>query len=163
MIGTAHSSVTSSEKVVSTGSYDEIYLDDAINNLGEAFEYCSSCGIPPDAFMSLFISSGHSELFGAGNPSVVSGMTGTELVRDVMSKTGTMTDFPKSDSIDVWSMEYWCGWSLALYQWASCRSFSGIMNAISIETLMSLHHPLQEASDDEVIEIIDRIVCSRDG
>ena len=88
---------------------------------------------------------------------------GTELVRDVMSKTGTMTDFPKSDSIDVWSMEYWCGWSLALYQWASCRSFSGIMNSISIETLMSLHHPLQEASDDEVIEIIDRIVCSRDG
>ena len=80
-----------------------------------------------------------------------------------MSKTETMTDFPKPDSIDIWSMEYWCGWGLALYQWASCRTFSGIMDAISIETLMGLYHPLQEASDDEVIETIDRIVCSRDG
>ena len=44
-----------------------------------------------------------------------------------------------------------------------CRTISGIMDAISIETLMGLYHPLQEASDDELIEIIDRIVCSRDG
>ena len=143
-------------------AYDEMYLDDAMNNLGEAIEYCSSCGISPNTFMSLFISSGYADLFGNGNPSVVSGRSGTELVQDVLSKVGLKTDFPKLRFISMSTPEYWSGWSLALYQWASGRPFSKIINKISIEELMTLYHPLHEASEDKVIETIDEVIHSRE-
>lgn len=43
-------------------AYNELYLDDAMMNLGEAVEYAYlKCGIPMDDYMSLFIASGSAE------------------------------------------------------------------------------------------------------
>lgn len=142
-----------------TYAYDEMYLDDAMNNLGEAIEYSSlKCGVDPDRFMSFFIQSGYAELFGKGTPRVISGRSGTELVQDIFMDVGLMNTFPKSISMDSYSPEYWSGWSLALYQWISGRSFSNIMRRITMKELIGIYHPLHEASEDRIIETIDMMV-----
>ena len=70
-------------------AYAEIYLDDAMRNLGEAFDYAANvCGIELDDFMELFITGGLAEQFGAGVPKYISGMSGTELVWEVLSRSG---------------------------------------------------------------------------
>lgn len=62
-------------------AYDKQYLDDAMRNLGEAFEYAgNNCGIELDDFMDVFIAEGIADQFGSGVPKFVSGMSGTELV-----------------------------------------------------------------------------------
>ena len=55
-------------------AYAETYLNDAMSNLGEAFDYAvNACNLSPDRFMELFIASGFADKFGKGNPKVVSG------------------------------------------------------------------------------------------
>lgn len=39
-------------------AYSELYLDDAMENLGSMVDYAvGECGLPPDEFMNRFISS----------------------------------------------------------------------------------------------------------
>ena len=39
-----------------TRAYSELYLEDAMNNLGEAFDYAANaCNMDKDLFMSFFI------------------------------------------------------------------------------------------------------------
>lgn len=45
-------------------AYNEIYLDDAMKNLGEAFDYAVNvCGKSADEFANLFVASGLAEDF----------------------------------------------------------------------------------------------------
>lgn len=45
-------------------AYDEIYLNDAMRNLGEAFDYSATVlAIPMDDFLDMFIISGIAEQF----------------------------------------------------------------------------------------------------
>ena len=68
-------------------AYDEQYLSDAMHNLGEAFDFARNvCRIELDTFLSMMISSGVAALFESGTPKYVSGMSGTELVLDVLKK-----------------------------------------------------------------------------
>ena len=82
-------------------AYDEGYLDDAMKCLGEAMDYAAnSCEIKMDSFLELFIGTGYAEQFALGVPKCVSGVSGTELVMNVLSKSGIDRDFP--ESILVW-------------------------------------------------------------
>ena len=59
-------------------AYAEEYLNDAQENLGEAFDYAvNACGLDLDEFMNLFIAQGYANEFGKGNPKYVSGISGT--------------------------------------------------------------------------------------
>ena len=72
-----------------THAYAEEYLSDAMDNLGEAFDYAvNACSLDIDEFMDLFIASGYSNSFGKGNPKYVSGLSGTELVMEIIGKSG---------------------------------------------------------------------------
>lgn len=49
-------------------AYKEHYLDDAIRNLGEAFDFAHTVGrLELDNFFAMFINSGIAELFGSGH------------------------------------------------------------------------------------------------
>ena len=62
-------------------AYDKQYLDDAMRNLGEAFDYAvNNCRIEIDDFLDMFIAGGIADQFGSGVSKFVSGMSGTELV-----------------------------------------------------------------------------------
>lgn len=77
-------------------AYDKEYLDDAMQNLGEAFDYAvNACKIDIDKFMEMFIVSGFSELFEKGTPKIISGTSGTELVMEILGKVGLVQEFPE--------------------------------------------------------------------
>jgi len=120
-------------------AYDNQYLDDAMKCLGEAMDYAAnSCEIKMDSFLELFIGTGYAEQFALGVPKYVSGVSGTELVMNVLSKSGIDRDFPEAQIDYDYSPEYWCGWILAYYQWFTGRSFKEIQKHITMQDIEKL-------------------------
>ena len=59
--------------------YSELYLNDAMKNLGDMVEYAVlDLGFDPDEFFGYFISSGIAEMFGSGNPKYIVGMSNSQ-------------------------------------------------------------------------------------
>mgnify|MGYP001090999502 FL=1 len=104
-----------------TPAYDETYLPDAMVNLAGAFDYAlSDCGLPASLFIDFFVTSDVAELFGRGVPKYVCGMSGEELVAEIMRQTGwtRIIDMPPATPCTGATLEYWAGWVLAYCQWA---------------------------------------------
>lgn len=146
-------------------AYDESYLDDAMKNLGECFDYAVNiCNKTPDDFASLFVSSGISDFFGKGNPKYVAGKSGTELAIDIFEKTGEKGSINEARIEYDCSAEYWAGWILAYYQWISGRSFRDIFDYVSMEDILRMYPTLHEAPEEKFVDslnnIIDRKKCS---
>lgn len=143
-------------------AYNEVYLDDAMKNLGEAFDFASSvCHLNLDEFLGMFIASGVAKQFGNGNPKYVSGMSGTELVIDVLCKSGLKTTHLDAQIEYECSPEYWVGWSLAYYQWRTRRPFKSIASCITMQEILELYPTHHEASEEKLIETINRIIKSK--
>lgn len=140
-------------------AYAETYLNDAMCNLGEAFDYAvNSCGLTPDEFMDLFISSGFADRFGKGNPKVVAGMSGTELVAEVIGKAGLILQLPPAQIEYDCSPEYWCGWIIAYYQWYTARSFRDIHASISMREVEKLYPVMHEAAEEKFVDTVNTII-----
>ena len=147
-----------------THAYAESYLNDAMENLGEAFDYAvNACMIDIETFMGLFISSGYANLFGKGVPKVVSGLSGTELVMEVVNKAGTFYSFPKPQVEYDYSPEYWCGWILAYYQWKTGRTFMDIEVNLSVTEILKMYPTLHEASEDKFVDTANAIILRRNN
>ena len=146
-----------------THAYAESYLYDAMKNLGEAFDYAvNACHVDIDEFMELFISTGFSFSFGKGNPKVISGLSGTELAMEIFTKSNKITSFPKQEASYDYSPEYWCGYILAYYQWATGRTFKSIHDDISMKEILKLYPTLHEASEDKFVDTMNAISRKKD-
>lgn len=142
-----------------THAYAEEYLNDAMDNLGEAFDYAvNACLLDIDEFMDLFIASGYSDSFGKGNPKYVSGLSGTELVMEIIKKSGKQMSFPEQQTEYDCSPEYWCGWILAYYQWVTSRSFKDIRNNLSMPEIRKLYGTLHEAAEEKFVDTVNAII-----
>lgn len=100
-------------------AYDETYLPDAMANLAGAFDYAlNDCGLPVGLFMDFFATSEAAALFGRGTPKYVCGMSGEELVAEIMRQTGwaRIIDMPPVALRTGSTPEYWAGWVLAYCQ-----------------------------------------------
>ena len=140
-------------------AYDSQYLDDAMKCLGEAMDYAdNSCQVNMDSFLELFIGTGYAEQFAAGVPKYVSGISGTELVIDVLTKSGTDIDFPQAQIDYDYSPQYWCGWILAYYQWYTGRSFKEIAKHITMQEIEKLYPTLHEASEKKFVDTVNRMI-----
>ena len=140
-------------------AYDEMYLNDATRNLGEAFDYAAMVlNIPMDDFLDMFIVSGIADQFAAGVPKFVSGLSGTELVWEVLSRTGKNIDMPASQTEYDYSPEYWCGWILAFYQWNTGKSFREIRKYLPMKEIYKLYPTLHEASEEKFVDIANSIL-----
>lgn len=138
-------------------SYDKSYLEDAMETMGEAMDYAANqCRMNLDKFLEVFIGSGYSERFEAGEPKVVSGISGTELVWDVLGSTGVRDEFPPIQIDYDRSPQYWCGWILAYYQWFSGRSFEEIQKSISMHDIEMLYPTLHEASEMKFVDVVNK-------
>ena len=143
-----------------TRAYAETYLDDAMNNLGDAFDYAvNDCEYELADFYSFFLVSGVAEAFEKGNPKYVAGLSGPEITKEVLLKTkGSRPDAAISENIDK-SAEYWAGWILAYYQWYTGRSFSDLYkNGITMEHLLYLYPTLHEADITKFVDITNRFI-----
>ncbi len=75
-------------------AYSEDYLECAATSLAVACDYAVNvCGMKPDDFADIFVISGEGGKFGRGNPSVVAGKSGIELVRSIVEKVDPAADF----------------------------------------------------------------------
>ncbi len=140
-------------------AYDNQYLDDAMKCLGEAMDYAAnSCQMSMDSFLELFIGTGYAEQFAAGVPKYLSGVSGTELMMDVLTKSGTDMDFPGAQIDYDYSTQYWCGWILAYYQWYTGRSFKEIQKHITMQEIEKLYPTLHEASEKKFVDTVNRMI-----
>ena len=147
-----------------TPAYAEEYLNDSMKNLGEAFDYAVNvCNIDIETFMGLFIASGFADMFGKGVPRVVSGLSGTELVMEVVNKAGQFYSFPKPQTEYGYSPEYWCGWILAYYQWKTGRTFKDIEVNISVTEILKMYPTLHEASEEKFVDTANAIILRRNN
>lgn len=140
-------------------AYDEKYLDDAMKNLGEAFDYSATVlNIPMDNFLDMFIISGIAKQFASGVPKFVSGLSGTELVWEVLNCTGINIDLPAPQTEYDYSPEYWCGWILAYYQWNMGKSFKEIRKYLPMSEIYKLYPTLHEASEEKFVDVANSIL-----
>lgn len=138
-------------------AYNEMYLDDAMRNLGEAVDYAvNSCGLAPDEFSGMFMATGIAHRFGMGEPKLVSGMSGIELVMFVMREAGAEDYIREARYGYELSKEYWSGYSAAYYQWYKGCSFKKMFNSMKLSKLISLYNTLHEASLEKTVDVIDK-------
>ena len=143
-----------------TRAYEETYLDDAMINLGDMFDYAvNDCGYDGEEFYTHFIVSGVASAFERGNPKYVAGLSGPELASEIFYRTHkTRLDIPPSENTDK-SAEYWAGWILAYYQWHSARRFTDIKKlGLTIERILSLYPTLHEADITKFAVVADQII-----
>ena len=142
--------------------YDSDCLENAMKNLGEAFDYAkNSYELDMDKFMDMFISSGYSKMLEDGNTRVLFGISGAELALDVFEKCGYTTEIrPTQDKFD-YSPEYWCGWILAYYQWETGLSFKYINSQVSMEEILMLYPTLHEAPENKFVDIINERIKNK--
>lgn len=140
-----------------TSAYSELFVNDAMECLGEAFEYAIEklhvCG---QEFWDLFALGKIGEAFSKGDVRFLSGMSGIELADRVLKECSIVIETKDYDLEIDYPAEYWCGWALAYYQWHSGKSFRQIRNKISFESLEKLYPVLHEAGENKIVEILDQ-------
>lgn len=128
-------------------AYNELYLNDAKKNLGVAFDFAiNDCNIDPNEFADLFVKSGYAKLFQEGNPSIVSGRSGVELVRDLLFEVYNENCTVKAAHPFHRAPAYWAGWALADFQWCFNYTFEEIFAKVSLLDIINLY-PLYHEMD----------------
>lgn len=135
-------------------AYDEIYLEDAMQNFAVSLDYGAKvCKGGIDEYYDRFLFGATVHQFENGNPNYLVGMSGIEFARKVIERTGgNIPDFKYvlRDRSEV----FWAGWSLAYLQWYTGYSFEKIhQSGCSIQTVVSLYPTLHEADLSKFVEI----------
>lgn len=141
-------------------AYSELYLDDAMHNLGDMVEYAvCDLGYDPDEFWGWFIWSGIAEKIEKGNPKYIAGMSGYELAEEVLKATNVTCKPGEPVHRAYKGREYWAGWILAYYQWRSCRRFEDMVRAgLPLSTVMGPMYILHEADNEKFVEAAESII-----
>lgn len=139
-------------------SYNEIYLEDAMRNLGTAFEFAYNIyKIEMDDFYTLLVNSSIADKFGKGNPKYVTGMSGIELVLEVLknhNKDLYVQNYVQYD----YTCEYWCGYFLAYFQWFHGIGFKQLHYYLKMEDLKKLYGILHEVSELKALEVVGKSI-----
>ena len=143
-----------------TSAYNELYLDDAMSNLGDMVDFAvCRLGFDPDEFFGWFISSGIASMFEKGNPKYIVGMSGYELAEAVLTKTNVSYEKRKPSYTDFKGREYWAGWILAYYQWVTNTRFEDIVkNGLPLSTVLSMYI-LHEADESKFVEAANEVIA----
>lgn len=126
-------------------AYDRVYLENAQALLGGMLDYAVyELHYTLSDFYSLFLSSGISARFAAGDFSLLAGRSAVEAVFDVLSENNIGLEISAPDYPADRSPEYWAGWALAYYQWETGLSFTDIDKFIPIDTVLGMYDPYHE-------------------
>ncbi|MDR1832575.1 MAG: hypothetical protein LBQ97_07600 [Fusobacteriaceae bacterium] len=147
---------------MTTHAYAETYLNDAMNNLGDMFDYAiNDCGYAPGDFFDMFILSEVARYVEHGNPKYVAGLSGIELADKV---TGRNSEPVQTAVCNIEkSAEYWAGWALAYYQWITGKSFIEIKNkGLTFQKILSLYPTLHEADLSKFVQVAEEYYPQQD-
>ena len=141
-------------------AYSELYLDDAMNNLGDMVEYAvCDLGFDPDTFFCWFISSGIASRFEKGNPKYITGMSGFELAEAVLTETNVTYEKCEPSYIEFKGREFWAGWILAYYQWVTGKRFEDMVrDGLALSTVLSMYI-LHEADESKFVDAANEIIA----
>lgn len=143
-----------------THAYSELYLDDAMNNLGDMVEF-AVCDLEfdPDEFFGWFISSGIASKFEKGNPKYIAGLSGFELAEAVLRETNVSYEKREPSYIEFKGREYWAGWILAYYQWETGKRFEDIVkDGLTLSTVFSMYI-LHEADESKFVDAANELIA----
>lgn len=147
-------------------AYAECYLPDAMTNLAGAFDYAiNDCGLTPQLFADFLAIAPAVAGFERGTPKYVCGMSGEELVMEIMRDSGWIgvVDMPVASMRVGATPEYWVGWSLAYCQWSRGVRFRDILDVMPIDDMLAMYPVLHETGEDRFVEIYDeRAAAARD-
>ena len=139
-----------------THAYREIYLSNAQSALGDAFDYAvNTCGMNGNDFVNLFIVSSVSKRMENGEPACLAGKSGIEIAREVVLETKGQELQRAPQERFGRSKEYWIGWAVAYYQWASGRTYSEIFRVNTFEDLQKMYDTLHEADVTKFADIVN--------
>lgn len=142
-------------------AYSESYLTDAKSSLAEMLDYAiNGCALKADRLSQLFVQSGFAEKFETGNPTVLAGMSGIELARAVLVKLGCEDEAAEPIFSEERSPEYWAGWALAEYQWATAKRFKDIFRIVPLSKIISMYPVFHEMDVSQFITVINGIMNS---
>ena len=143
-----------------TNAYSELDLDDAMNNLGDMVEFAvCDLNLDPDEFFGWFISSGIASKFENGNPKYITGMSGIELAEAVLDETNVSYEKREPSYAEFKGREYWAGWILAYYQWATGKRFEDIVKGgLTLSTVFSMYI-LHEADESKFVSAANEIIA----
>ncbi len=143
-------------------AYREIYLSKAQALLGEAFDYAvNTCNISGSDFLKFFTVSSISKKIENGEPAIITGKSGIEIVNEIVRDTMNKELSFEMQNRFGRSREYWIGWAVAFYQWYSGRKFIDIFKAVSYEKLEKMYYTLHEADVLKFAETVDGLVKER--
>lgn len=139
-------------------SYNKSYLHTAKKNLAHCFDYAiNDQKIDGEYFYSMFANSKYTVFFEEGNPSVLVGISGTELAMKILNEKMQIEDFNKQVYKSGRTKEYWIGYSLCEYQWRSSRSFKKIKERVSYKDLVSMYKTYHEMDIERFVEALDEM------
>ena len=137
-------------------AYDELYLDLAQRNLGDAFDFALvTLGIDINTFNNIFSVSRVAKQFSEGNPKYVAGMNGCELARCILDESGLKYEDAEDAMYLDKSPEYWAGWTLAYYQWESGKPFGELLSKVPISSLLDMYEVYHQMDISKSIEYLD--------
>ena len=138
------------------GQYDYLYVDDAADILGSAFEFAmQDCGLSPENTSYYFVTSLCASFFESRNPRFVAGMSGQELAIQFIEPFWFDKPIPKRSDKNGYSMEYWSGWAVARYQFHSRLSFGYIFEKVSLKEILSMYPTYHEMSIERFFDAMD--------
>ena len=133
-------------------AYDENYLNLGQTNLAIFLDYAINYfGMSIEELWKRFLSSPICEKYMRGDPTTLAGRSGIEMALDVLKleplKPIEYFSYDRSE-------EYWLGYYLAYYQWATNIDFRFLNQYVSITEMLNMYHPYHEM---DVTHFIDRI------
>lgn len=138
-------------------AYNELYLNDATKNLANAFDYALNvCKFDSNWFSKLFVKSNVSTQFERGNPAIISGKSGEELIRDIINEAYHDEKLPAPTFSKNRTPEYWAGWALAQYQWFSAKRFKDIFEHVPLSEIISMYPTFHEMDINKFYESMDK-------
>lgn len=144
-------------------AYDKAYLGTAQLALAHAFDYAVySEEIDLGDFCELFISSGVALRFQRGDARTLAGQSGVELAREALTHAGRCNPAPARYVQDR-SPEYWAGWALAYYQWASGLAFKRILDAVPIDSVLLMYPKYHEMDILQFTEHMNELIHEAEG
>lgn len=139
-----------------TRAYDEAYVPDAMQALGEFFDYAvNDHGAEGDEIADLFCMSALAQSFGRGEPWAVVGLCGCELFVRLSREFGYDVDGLVEPGVRMEKTpEYWLGWVAAYVQWRLGVSFDTLFSAVPYDEFLALYTPWHESSEERVAALV---------
>lgn len=147
--------------VKSMNLYEESYLSDAQDHLGEMFDYAIlDAKEDIDSFWKTFSGSSLAKELFYANPKYLAGMSGQELYSSLKYETEGIYDAGTATPRYDRSRYYWAGWSLAYYQWKRMVSYEHMeLSGITLSNVVDMYI-LHEADVEVFVDRIDGIIAS---